>query len=48
MAKNRGGRKGSFKLALTGRHQRIVETIDAPETKFRSQQFAEPSYVENF
>ena len=48
MAKNRGGRKGSFKLALTGRHQRIVETIDAPETKFRSPQFAEPSYVEDF
>lgn len=47
MAKNRGGRKGSFKLALTGCFQRIVETIDVPETRFRGTQ-ATPAYTEEF
>jgi replicative DNA helicase len=47
IAKNRGGPKGAFKLALTGRFQRIVETIDTPETRFRGTQ-AQPAYAEDF
>jgi replicative DNA helicase len=43
MAKNRGGRKGFFKLALTGKYQRIVETVDAPDTRFRGSQ-STPTY----
>ena len=30
VAKNRGGRKGSVKLAFTGKYQRFVETISEP------------------
>lgn len=48
LAKNRGGRKGYFKLALTGKYQRVVETIDAPKTNFGSRQFSEPAYAEDF
>jgi len=47
MAKNRGGRKGFFKLALTGKYQRIVETIDVPETRFRGTQ-STPTYAQDF
>lgn len=45
IAKNRGGVKGWFKLALTGKYQRIVETVDVPETRFRGSH-PTPSYTD--
>lgn len=46
MAKNRGGRKGSFKLALIGKHQRVQETNAMPSTRFASA--PKPAYTEDF
>lgn len=46
VAKNRGGKRGFFKLAFTGAHQRFVETIET-ETKHRGMRPAAPSYTED-
>lgn len=46
LAKNRGGRKGFFKMALTGKFQRVQETSAMPNTRFASA--PKPTYTEDF
>lgn len=46
VAKNRGGKRGFFKLAFTGAYQKFVETVEV-DTKHRGMRPAAPSYTED-